>query len=91
MKEKKVKIVNKLGLHARPASLLVQTAMKYSSNITIIKDEYKVDAKSIMGILMLAASCGTELIIQTEGSDEQEALVDLEKIFNEGFGEEIQI
>ncbi|WP_413854641.1 HPr family phosphocarrier protein [Candidatus Ruminimicrobium bovinum] len=89
MKEKKVKIVNKLGLHARPASLLVQTAMKYSSNITIIKDEYKVDAKSIMGILMLAASCGTELIVQTEGPDEQEALDNIEKIFNEGFGEEI--
>jgi len=89
MKEKKVKIVNKLGLHARPASLLVQTAMKYSSNITIIKDEYKVDAKSIMGILMLAASCGTELIVQTEGPDEQEALDNIEKLFNEGFGEEI--
>lgn len=89
MKEKKIKIINKLGLHARPASLLVQTAMKYSSNITIIKDEYKVDAKSIMGILMLAASCGTELIIQTEGQDEQEALDSIEKIFNEGFGEEI--
>jgi len=89
MKEKKIKIINKLGLHARPASLLVQTAMKYSSNITIIKDEYKVDAKSIMGILMLAASCGTELIIQTEGQDEQEALESIEKIFNEGFGEEI--
>jgi phosphocarrier protein len=89
MKEKKVKIVNKLGLHARPASLLVQTAMKYSSNITIIKDEYKVDAKSIMGILMLAASCGTELLLQVEGSDEQQALESIEKIFNEGFGEEI--
>jgi len=89
MKEKKIKIVNKLGLHARPASLLVQTAMKYSSNITIIKDEYKVDAKSIMGILMLAASCGTELLLQTDGADEQQALEGIEKVFNEGFGEEI--
>ena len=89
MKEKKIKIVNKLGLHARPASLLVQTAMKYSSTVTIIKDEYKVDAKSIMGILMLAASCGTELTVQTEGPDEQQALDNIEKIFNEGFGEEI--
>ena len=89
MKEKKIKIINKLGLHARPASLLVQTAMKYSANITIIKDEYKVDAKSIMGILMLAASCGTELIVQAEGTDEQQALDNIEKIFNEGFGEEI--
>ena len=59
MKEQNVKIVNKLGLHARPASLIVQTAMGFSSNIYIIKDEIKVDAKSIMGILMLAAACGS--------------------------------
>ena len=89
MKEKNVKIVNKLGLHARPASLIVQTAMAFSSNIYIIKDEIKVDAKSIMGILMLAAACGTELKLQTEGSDEEQALEKMVEIFNNGFGEEI--
>ena len=89
MKEKNVKIVNKLGLHARPASLIVQTAMAFSSNIYIIKDEIKVDAKSIMGILMLAAACGTELNLQTEGSDEEQALEKMVEIFNNGFGEEI--
>ena len=89
MKEKNVKIVNKLGLHARPASLIVQMAMAFSSNIYIIKDEIKVDAKSIMGILMLAAACGTELKLQTEGPDEEHALEKMVEIFNNGFGEEI--
>lgn len=89
MKEQNVRIVNKLGLHARPASLIVQTAMGFSSNIYIIKDEIKVDAKSIMGILMLAAACGTELKLQTEGADEEQALVKMVEIFNNGFGEEI--
>ncbi|MBR3654706.1 MAG: HPr family phosphocarrier protein [Elusimicrobia bacterium] len=89
MKEKNVKIVNKLGLHARPASLIVQTAMGFSSNIYIIKDEIKADAKSIMGILMLAAACGTELKIQTEGPDEEQALEKMAEVFNNGFGEEI--
>ena len=89
MKEKNVKIVNKLGLHARPASLIVQTAMAFSSNIYIIKDEIKVDAKSIMGILMLAAACGTELILRTEGPDEEQALEKMIEVFNNGFGEEI--
>lgn len=89
MKEKNVKIVNKLGLHARPASLIVQTAMAFSSNIYIIKDEIKVDAKSIMGILMLAAACGTELILRTEGPDEEQALEKMFEVFNSGFGEEI--
>ena len=89
MKEKNVKIVNKLGLHARPASLIVQTAMSFSSNIYIIKDEIKIDAKSIMGILMLAAACGTELKLQTEGADEEQALEKMVEVFNNGFGEEI--
>lgn len=89
MKEKKLKIVNKLGLHARPASLIVQTAMRFTSSIFIIKDEYKIDAKSIMGIMMLAAGCGTELVLQADGTDENAALDALEDMFNNGFGEEI--
>lgn len=89
MKEKKLKIVNKLGLHARPASLIVQTAMHFNSTIKIIKDEFDVDAKSIMGIMMLAASKGTELTLKIEGKDEQEAMDKIEELFNSGFGEEI--
>lgn len=89
MKEQKVKIVNKLGLHARPASLIVQTAMTFSSSIYIIKEDAKIDAKSIMGIMMLAAACGTELLLRAEGSDEDTALNKLVELFNNGFGEEI--
>lgn len=89
MKEKKLKIINKLGLHARPASLIVQTAMQFKSVIKIEKDEFSIDAKSIMGIMMLAASQGTELTFKFEGEDEQEAMNKMEELFNGGFGEEI--
>lgn len=89
MTEKKLKVINKLGLHARPASLIVQSAMKFQATITIIKDEYKIDAKSIMGLMMLAAGNGTELIFQADGADEQDAINRMEEIFNSGFGEEI--
>ncbi|MDD5021139.1 MAG: HPr family phosphocarrier protein [Endomicrobiaceae bacterium] len=89
MTEKKLKVINQLGLHARPASLIVQSAMKFHSTITIVKDEYTIDAKSIMGLMMLAASRGTELLFQVDGVDEQEALNKMEEIFNNGFGEEI--
>ena len=89
MKEKKLKIVNKLGLHARPASLIVQTSMNFKSTIKIEKDEFSIDAKSIMGIMMLAASKGTELTFKIEGPDEQEAMDKIEELFNSGFGEEI--
>ena len=89
MTEKKLKVINKLGLHARPASLIVQSAMKFQATITIVKDEYKIDAKSIMGLLMLAAGNGTELLFLADGTDEQEAISKMEEIFNSGFGEEI--
>ena len=89
MTEKKLKVINKLGLHARPASLIVQSAMNFQATITIIKDEYTIDAKSIMGLMMLAAANGTELLFKVDGVDEQEALNKMEEIFNSGFGEEI--
>lgn len=90
MKEKNLKIVNKLGLHARAAALLVSTASKFSSTMQIIKDEAIVDAKSIMGILMLAAACGTELLIRVDGTDEEVALKAIEDLFNSGFEEGIE-
>ena len=89
MKEKQLEIINKLGLHARPASLIVQTAMQFNSVIKIEKDEFSVDAKSIMGIMMLAAAKGTKLTFRIEGSDEQEAMNKMEELFKSGFGEEI--
>ena len=89
MKEKQLEIINKLGLHARPASLIVQTAMQFNSKITIEKEEFSVDAKSIMGIMMLAAAKGTKLKFKIEGPDEQEAMNKMEELFKNGFGEEI--
>jgi len=77
---KKVTVKNKQGLHARPAALFVQIANKFDARITVRHDEEEVNGKSIMGILMLGAEKGTEIVIQADGDDAEEALVELEKI-----------
>lgn len=77
MVEMIVEITNPAGLHARPAALFVQTAGKYTSNIWITKDEKKVNAKSIMGLMSLAISQGTKVVIGADGEDEQLALREL--------------
>ncbi|AKL97473.1 HPr family phosphocarrier protein [Endomicrobium proavitum] len=87
MKEKIITVSNKLGLHARPAALLVQTTSKYSATVKIYKDDYEVDAKSIMGVMTLAAALGSSLKFIADGPDETEALDDIEKLFNAGFHE----
>ncbi|RKZ31997.1 HPr family phosphocarrier protein [bacterium] len=86
---KEIRVVNKLGLHARPATMLVHTAARFRSRITIKKDELTVDAKSIMGVLILAAAKGTVLLLEVDGPDEKKAVEAIEKLFAEGFGEEI--
>lgn len=73
-------IKNKTGLHARPAAIFVQVANKYDSEITVKKGKEKVNGKSIMGILMLAAGQGQEVIIYAEGPDAEAAINELEKI-----------
>lgn len=88
MKEKIFQIRNKLGLHARPAAMFVQTCSKYKSKIRVIKEEQEVDGKSIMGLLTLAACCGTYIKVITNGEDEEKLLEELEdliekKKFNE--------
>ena len=88
MVEKEVEVVNKLGLHARPAMMLVKTASQFQSEIKIIKDNMNVNAKSIMGVLVLAAEKGRKLKIVAEGPDEEEAVEALAKLFADGFGEE---
>ena len=80
-------IVNKLGLHARAAAKLVTMASGYASDIDIARNEQSVNGKSIMGVMMLAASKGTELVIRTNGDDEQEAADCLENLVAEKFGE----
>ena len=88
MYEKKTKIVNSLGIHARPASLLVKLASQFKSKVELEKDNIEVNAKSIMGILMLASEKGQEIIVRAEGNDEEKAvnaIVDLieKRKFNE--------
>ena len=75
---KKIVVKNKLGLHARPAALFVQAANKFDSRIIVEKDNEKVNGKSIMGILMLGAECGSTIIIEAEGQDAQTAISELE-------------
>lgn len=79
---KKVTIKNKQGLHARPAAMFVQIANKFDSEITVKKGNQKVNGKSIMGIMMLAASCGSQIHITAEGEDAEVAVGELEKLLS---------
>lgn len=81
-------IRNELGVHVRPATKLVKVANRFDSNICIKKDELEVDAKSIMGILMLAASQGSTIIIRAEGADAEEAINELGSLIEDRFGED---
>ncbi len=87
MVERSVQIVNKLGIHARPAAEIVKTAAKFKSNITIVRDDMDVNGKSIMGVMMLAAECGSSILIRAEGVDEQAAIDALAAVVADGFGE----
>ena len=83
-----VTIVNKLGLHARAASRLVNCASAFSSDIQIVKGTRSVNAKSIMGVLTLAAATGTQLVIEADGIDEQQAVEAVTDLIRECFGED---
>lgn len=80
VEKKEIVIQNSAGLHARPAALFVQTANKYGSSITIVKDGQEVNGKSIMGLLMLAAEKGTKVLLIADGDDALQAIEELEKI-----------
>jgi phosphocarrier protein HPr len=80
-------IVNTLGLHARAAAQLVQTANRYKAEVHVEKDGSEVNGKSIMGVLTLAAAKGTEIVVCCEGDDAAEALAALARIIENGFGE----
>ena len=88
MVERDLPVINRLGLHARAAAKLVHTAGAFSSQIYLAKDGEEVDAKSILGILLLAAAQGSEVRIRCEGEDEEEALEAIADLFAERFGEE---
>ena len=87
MPERTVQIVNKAGLHARPAAEIVKLAAKYASDITVVREELEVNGKSIMGVMMLAAECGSTLQLKAEGPDAAEALDALERLIESKFGE----
>ncbi|MEO0238700.1 MAG: HPr family phosphocarrier protein [candidate division WOR-3 bacterium] len=88
MKEVKLQIKNKLGIHARPAMLFAQTANQFESDVYVTKDDLEVNGKSVLGLMMLVAPQGSEITIRCEGPDEEEAIKALTKIVEEGFGEE---
>lgn len=88
MQERPVTIVNKLGLHARAAAKFVTTASAFSSDVDISRNGQTVNGKSIMGVMMLAASRGTEIIIKTDGDDEVEAADSLASLVESRFGEQ---
>lgn len=81
-------IINRLGLHARAAAQLVQTASKFNSEVTLTKDDVEVNGKSIMGILLLAAPKGTELSVAVDGYDEEQAMNVIADLIEDGFGED---
>jgi len=83
-----VTIVNKLGLHARAASRLVNCASGFAAEIEIVRGTRSVNGKSIMGVLTLAAAIGTSLLIEADGPDEQQALQALVALFEDRFGED---
>jgi len=88
MIERKVRIPNMLGLHARPASLFAKMAEQFESEITVEKDGVEVDGKSILGLMMLVAEKGSEILIRVDGPDEKDAMEALVKLVENGFGEE---
>lgn len=87
-REATVNIVNKRGLHARASAKLVEAAARFKSEITVTKDGQTVDARSIMGLMMLAASPGSEIVITVDGPDCDEALTAILALVEAKFGEE---
>ncbi|MFA6366721.1 MAG: HPr family phosphocarrier protein [Candidatus Hydrogenedentales bacterium] len=89
MVEIETTIKNRAGIHARPSALIAQTAVKFSSRIFLEKNGNRINAKSIMGIITLAASFGSRIKISAEGSDEQAAVDAIKALFESGFNEEL--
>ena len=88
MKETRVQIVNRLGLHARAAAKFVHLANSFSARITVAKDTVRVDGKSMLGLLTLAAARGARLVLAADGDDEEKALRELSKLVSGRFGED---
>ena len=87
MPEREARILNKLGIHARPAAEIVKTAARFKSNITIVRDDLEVNAKSIMGVMMLAAEFGSTIVVRAVGEDADAAVDALCTVIANKFGE----
>lgn len=87
MVEEKIKIINKAGLHTRPAATIVKLASKYKCEFYISKDGVSINGKSIIGVMTLAAEMGSELLLSFDGEDEKEAAKEISDYFNRGFDE----
>lgn len=87
MLKQEIEIINKLGLHARASTKLTQVAARFGSQIWIERNARRVNAKSIMGVMMLAASKGSKITLETDGQDEAEAMAALTELINNRFGE----
>ncbi len=87
MQQREIEIVNKLGLHARASAKLTQLAGKFTAEVWVSRDGRKVNAKSIMGVMMLAAAKGAVIVIETDGPDEADAMLALVQLINDKFGE----
>ena len=88
MIERQATIVNQEGLHARPAARIVRLASTFAAEIELAKDGLEVNGKSIMGVMMLAAECGSSITVRAKGSDAEQAVQALADLIESGFGEE---
>jgi len=87
MQQREIEITNKLGLHARAAAKLTQLAGKFAADVWVTRDGRRVNAKSIMGVMMLAAANGATVVVETNGPDEAEAMAALVGLISDRFGE----
>jgi phosphocarrier protein len=87
MLQQEVEIINKLGLHARASAKLTQVAGRFKSNVWVTRNGRRVNAKSIMGVMMLAAAQGSTLVVETDGPDEKEALAAVTRLIANRFEE----
>jgi len=87
MQKTSIRITNKLGLHARASAKLTQAAGRFASSVWISREGRRVNAKSIMGVMMLAAGLGSTVELEADGADEAEAIAEIEKLFADKFGE----
>lgn len=88
MLSKTIKVQNRAGVHARPAALIAEKSNKFSSEIFLVYNNAKINAKSVIGVITMAAAYGTELTLVCDGSDEEDAATAIETLFNNKFEEE---